>query len=38
MDEGAEGQGAAGGGGAAVVACQGLPDRMGDFRNFRNFR
>jgi hypothetical protein len=37
MDEAAGGQGAAGGG-AFVVACEGLPDGMGDFRNFRNFR
>jgi hypothetical protein len=37
MDEAAGGQGAAGGGGSAV-AFKGLPNRMGDFRNFRNFR
>jgi hypothetical protein len=37
MDEGAGGQGVAGGG-IPVVACEGLPNRMGDFRNFRNFR
>jgi hypothetical protein len=37
MDEAAGGQGAADGA-TLVVAREGLPNRMGDFRNFRNFR